>query len=123
MELYTPISDSFLLSLAFAAIFGLGACAHQQSISPEQLASSEAPVRAAVEAGAEKIPSAALYLKLAREEIILGKSLSEKGNERAVTVLERAQADAELALALAQESTTEGEARKLVEESKAATLQ
>ena len=122
MKLYTPISDSFLFLLASAAIFGLGACAHGQVISPEQLSASEGPVRAAVEAGAEKIPSAALYLKLAREELILGKSLDEKGNKRAVTVLERAQADAELALALAQESTTEGEARKLMEEVKAATL-
>jgi hypothetical protein len=104
-------------------LIGLGACAHEQALSPEQLAASEAQVRAAEEAGAEKIPNAALYLKLAREEIIQAKGFAKEGDPRSTSLLGRAQADAELALALAQETATADEAKKLMEEVKAARLQ
>jgi hypothetical protein len=90
---------------------GLGACAHEQVLTAEQIAASEGPVRAAQEAGAAKMPTAALYLRLAEEEVIQSKSLAEKGNKRATTVLARAQADGELALALARQKTSEDEAR------------
>ena len=68
------------------------------------MANAEAAVRAAREVGAERVPSAELQLKLAREEIQKAQALSSDGrNDEADTMLQRAAADAELALALAHE--------------------
>jgi hypothetical protein len=77
------------------------------------MANSAASVRAAEEVDAEKTPQAALHLKLAKEEIDQAKALMADGNnKRAEFVLFRADADAELAVALARETTTKADATK-----------
>ncbi len=61
-------------------------------------------MRGATEVGAGQIPRAALHLKLAEEQIDKAKRFIQDGyNQRAELALRRAQADAELALAIARE--------------------
>jgi hypothetical protein len=77
----------------------------------DQLAASQAALRAAIEVGGTQEPQAALHLKLAREQMDKAKALIEEGdNETAQRVLQRAEADAELARALAKKSTTQAAA-------------
>lgn len=85
----------------------LGACATTQ-LSSDRLSSSEAAIRSADELGAAQVPQAALHLKLAQEQLAQAKKLNEDGdNERADLVLQRANVDAELAVALVKEANAE----------------
>lgn len=82
-----------------------------------QLTASEAAVRAAEVGGAQNDPQSALHLKRAREQVESGKGLIQEGeNERADWVLRRAQADADLALALATEQIRQKKAATAKEE-------
>src|SRR5262245_57931649 len=92
-----------------------GACATAPPPN-ERVATSEAAIRGAREVGAEQVPQAALHLKLAQEAVQKAKGLMQDGdNAEAAFVLLRAQADAELALALARENKTQMEARQVIE--------
>ena len=104
--------------LQWALVLGsLGAAACAGAPPPhEREASSAAAIRSAEEVGAERIPQAALHLKLAHEQFDKGKALMSDGdNSRADYVLLRAQADAELALAFARENKTRTDAQTLIE--------
>jgi hypothetical protein len=69
------------------------------------LASAIAATRGAEEAGAPRVPRAALQLKLANEQIAQSRQMMEDGdNERADFMTLRAYNDAELALAMAREN-------------------
>ncbi len=73
-------------------------------------------MRAATEVGAENSPQASLYLRLAQEELEQGKQLVAAGeNEKAAVAFRRSSADAELALALARDSTAQQEAKAATE--------
>ena len=86
----------------------------------ERAASAEASIRGAQEVGAGSVPSAALSVKLAQEEVQKAKQLMQDGdNKRAELILMRAQADAELALSQAREQQAKAEAEKAVEQVKA----
>jgi hypothetical protein len=86
----------------------------------ERAASAEAAIRGAQEVGAGAVPSAALSVKLAQEEVQKAKQLMQDGdNKRAELILMRAQADAELALSQAREQQAKTEAEKAVEQVKA----
>lgn len=64
---------------------------------------SRAAVRAAEEVGAESLPRSALYLDLAKQQIATAEKLMKNGEqEQAALTLDRARADAELAIALAK---------------------
>lgn len=81
----------------------------------ERMASSEAAVRGAREVGAERVPQASLQLRLSEEQIVRAKQLMADGdNEHADLLLQRAQADAELALSLAREDQARKEAAQVV---------
>lgn len=85
------------------------------SIPPpaDRLASAEAAARSARELGAERDPKAALHLRLADEQIDQAKKLmKDEDNKRADLVLQRAGADAELAVMLAKETAAKAEAEK-----------
>ena len=98
----------------------LPACA-TESRPPAQLGKAEAAIGGAEQVGARGEPQAALYLKLAQEEMEQSKSLAAKGEgERADLMLMRSQADAELALALAQQSKERGEAKQALDQVRAA---
>ncbi|MEO8705345.1 MAG: DUF4398 domain-containing protein [Kofleriaceae bacterium] len=82
-----------------------------------RMASSEGAIRGAQEAGAQKVPAATLYLKLAEEQRAKALELISDGhNGRAASLLARAEADAELAVALAREANAQGEAEKATEQ-------
>jgi hypothetical protein len=77
------------------------------------LASSEGAIRGAREAGADNVPQATLYLKLAEEQRAKALDLVKDGeNHRAAYMLARAEADAELAVALARASSAQADAAK-----------
>lgn len=79
----------------------------------EQLTTAKAAVRSAEELGASGVPAAELHVKLAQEQIAHASKLMEEGeNERAARVLQRAAADAELALALAKEAAARNAAQR-----------
>jgi len=83
---------------------------------PLRTDASTSGIRAAEEAGADKVPQASLHLQLAKEELELAKGLSAKGEkEEAATMLLRAEADGELAVTLSHESAQKAEAQAAVE--------
>jgi hypothetical protein len=105
-------------AVALAALVALVGCGGAPPPT-EKLAASEAAIRGASEVGAEKVPQAALHLKLAQEQIAAAKALiADEENERAELVLMRAQADAELALALARESSAQADAQATIDQVK-----
>jgi hypothetical protein len=96
--------QSFRNSIAIGAtLLGIG-CA-SSPVPTEQLASAQASVRAAQELGATRVPRANLHLRLAQNQVERARQLSKDGdNDRARIVLTRANADAELAVALTREA-------------------
>lgn len=81
------------------------------AIPQDQMTASQAAIRAAEVGGEPGDPQAALLVKKAKDQVEEAKKLIEDGNNhRAEMVLMRAEADAELALALAQELATRSEA-------------
>ena len=77
---------------------------------------STSAIRAAEEVGASNVPSASLYLQLAKEELENAKALAAKGDkEQAESMLLRAQADGELAIALSRGDADKKEAAQAIE--------
>jgi hypothetical protein len=77
---------------------------------------STSAIRAAEEAGASNVPSASLYLQLAKEELESAKVLSVNGDkEQAESMLTRAEADGELAVALSRGDADKKEATQAIE--------
>ncbi len=71
----------------------------------DQMVATEAALRAAKEVGAGTDPQAQLHAKLAEEQLDRARQLMEDvENEEAQRMLERAKADAELALALSRKA-------------------
>lgn len=106
-------------TLACAAGILLMACGSSFPPPSERLATAEAASRTARELQADKEPQAALHLRLASEQIETAKALMSSGdNKRADEILQRASADAELAVQLAKEASTRKEAQETVEELK-----
>jgi regulator of protease activity HflC (stomatin/prohibitin superfamily) len=101
------LAGSVLLA---AVIAGCG------SSPPVNREASTSAIRAAEEAGASTVPSASLYLQLAKEELENAKVLAAKGDkEQAESMLLRAQADAELAAALSRGDADKTEATQAIE--------
>lgn len=70
----------------------------------ERLSDAQAAERSARELGADQQPAAQLSLKLAQDQIAAAeKAIANDENERADSLLVRAKADAELAIAQARE--------------------
>jgi hypothetical protein len=106
--------------LALAVALGVAGCASAPAPTA-RMASSQATIRAAEAVGAERVPRAALHLKYARDQVAEAQTLIRADeNERAAAVLQRAEADAELALALTKEAQMRGEAQRAVAEASAA---
>jgi hypothetical protein len=98
----------------------LAACAPSYAAPVQRMADAQSAHRAAIEAGAEKDPQAQLHLKLAEEQFAKAKTLLEQDeNRRADFLLIRSKADAELALAMAQEKET----REAAEQARAKTAE
>jgi hypothetical protein len=98
-----------LVSIAAIAAIGCGGAA----IPHDQLASSQAAIRAAEEVGAKNYPTAELHLKFAKDQVEKARGLiADDENEEAKLVLQRAQADAELAIAITKESAVRAQAEQ-----------
>jgi Domain of unknown function (DUF4398) len=86
-------------------------------VPQEALSAAEADTKGAEVGGAAENPKAALHLKLAKEEIQKAKDLINDGdNEAAARTIDRAQVDAQLALALAREGKARAEADEAKEQ-------
>jgi hypothetical protein len=93
----------------------IAGCASGPAFNQSSEASTSA-IRAAEEVGSANVPRASLYLQLAKEELEGAKKLSEKGEkEQAASMLLRAEADAELSVALSHEQAEKTEAVQAME--------
>jgi regulator of protease activity HflC (stomatin/prohibitin superfamily) len=98
-------------SVLFAAV--IAGCGSSPAVDKE---ASTSAIRAAEEVGASNIPSASLYLQLAKEELENAKGLAAKGDkEEAESMLLRAKADGELAVALSRGDADKAEATQAIE--------
>ena len=79
----------------------------------------EAPtsaIRAAEEAGASAVPTASLYLQLAKDQLVKAQDLAAAGEQaQAESMLLRAEADAEVAVALSRGDADKKEAAQAIE--------
>ena len=100
-------------SLLFAA--AIAGCAGGPAFNQSSEASKSA-IHAAEEVGATDVPRASLYLQMAKEELESARQLAAKGDkEEAASLLLRAEADAELSVALSHEQTERTEAAQAIE--------
>ena len=96
--------DTYLFWLTISAMSALGACGGA-AVPQEALSAAQASAKGAEVGGAQEDPKAQLHLKLAHEQIEKAKKLiADDENEEAARIIDRAQVDADLALALAQEA-------------------
>ena len=94
---------------------GVG-CASATPPVNEKAAESSASIRAAEEVGATHDPSAALYLQLAKEEFEHARVLTGPDDkDRANRLLMRAEADAQLSLALARSENEKAAAQGAID--------
>lgn len=101
------MTGSILLAIVLAG------CGSTPEVNKE---ASTSAIRAAEESGASGVPSASLYLQLAKEELEKGKILAENGDkEQAESMLMRAQVDGELAVALSRSETDKTKAKDAIE--------
>ncbi len=112
------LGKNLLIALACASAAGCMTTGTQARLPPGRIAQAESAIQAAEEAGANtKNPSAALHLRMAREEADAAKRYAaDHSDRRAETMLIRAVVDADLAKALAVDTTTRLEAQKLRDE-------
>lgn len=108
-----------MMTLAVAATAMALLTAGCASNAPLKTEASTSGIRAAEEVGADKVPQASLHLQLAKEELQLAEQLSAaEEKDKATSMLQRAEADAELAVALSREDAEKGEARDAMEKVK-----
>jgi hypothetical protein len=106
------------LNIAFAAgsilvAMMIAGCGSAPEVNKE---ASTSAIRAAEESGASGVPSASLYLQLAKEELEKGKALAANDEqEEAESMLLRAQVDGELAVALSRSEADKTEAKDAIE--------
>jgi outer membrane murein-binding lipoprotein Lpp len=104
--------EIMLLSLAVVATAVLAGCASV----PLRTEESTSGIRAAEAVGAADVPQAALHLQFAKEELQSAQKLAKKGEkEQAVSMLTRAEADAELAVVLSREDSEKTQTRAAME--------
>ena len=101
---------------AGAAVF-VAAIAAGCASTPLHTEAATSGIRAADEVGAAEVPQAALHLQLATEELARARAYAADNEpERAASMLMRAEADAELAVALSRESAERSEATAAIEQ-------
>jgi hypothetical protein len=100
-----------LASVMVMVALGGAACA-----TPGAVKNTDGPasaIRAAEELGAARVPQASVRLQLAKEELTREQTMTGAFNQRrAAMLLERSQADAELALALTRNQAAQSGAVK-----------
>jgi len=108
-----------IFSLVLVASF-VSACGGSMPPPTQRMADAQAAERSARELGANSVPAAQLSLTLAEEQIAQAKkAMADDDNERADSLLRRAKADAELAIALARETGAKVGTQEAVKDSAA----
>jgi len=105
-----------LVTIAGSFLFGLliAGCGSSPAVVDDELSTSS--IRAAEEIGASDISSASLYLQLAKEELVKAQTFAENGDKKkAESMLLRASADGELAIALSKSDADKKEATEEIE--------
>ncbi|MCP3099071.1 DUF4398 domain-containing protein [Myxococcus sp. K15C18031901] len=105
-----------LAAVLFTTLMG---CASQQvtHISNKERTEAVASMRAAEGAGASRVPEAARHLEFARQQINRGEELLlDKDKEGAELSFMQADADADLAYAIAQSTQLEAQARQTTQQ-------
>jgi hypothetical protein len=101
-------------AMACGLVLSLTACGGG---TPPSESAAQAAVRAAEVGGAADNPTAALHLKYARDQVDTAKKLiDEEDYEKASALLARAEADAELALALSRVENARAEAQSALDD-------
>jgi hypothetical protein len=104
-----------------ASWLGLG-CGASFPVPTQDLSEAVSAERGAVELGAPNHPEAQLHLALAREQIAQANiAIKDGDNGRADTLLRRARADAELAIALTRDQKAKTGAKDAAAQSNAQT--
>lgn len=94
-------ASALLLPVALAVATGCGSAA----VPASQVSETQATIRAAQEIGAERTPRAAMHLKMARDQSQYARALAADGDTvEAWYFLRRAEADADLAIAITREA-------------------
>lgn len=92
-------------SLVLALLLSAATACAARPLPAARVGSAEAAVRSAREHGATRLPEAALHLRLAEDQVTRARRLIDEGElEHAEWLLVRAEADANLADALAREA-------------------
>jgi hypothetical protein len=100
-------------AIAMGAMWLLGCASGPVPVA--QMARTQAAIRTADEVGADKLPRAAYHLQLAKEESEHAREVIAKGERRqAASLLDRAEADANLSVALARENQQKLDAQAAV---------
>lgn len=103
--------------VCFSIASGVAVACGGAPVPHDQMSAAQAAVRAAEVGGAQSDPQAALQLKRANDQIAEAKARIEDGdNEEALRLLQRAEADAEVALVMAQEQSGRTAAMKAQQE-------
>jgi hypothetical protein len=107
----TPMTALKAWACLPALLFAVG-CA-SAPLPTQQMSETQGAIRAADELGAARYPRANLHLKMAKDQARHAELLiRDEQMEEARAVLQRAEADAELALTLAREAQLRSEARE-----------
>jgi len=103
-----------MMRLAATLLFATGMVACGSSaMPPAKVAETQSSISAAAAVGAEQNPQAALHLKMARDQLAEAQSLIDAGkNDAARLVLERADADAQVALIITREAEASAGVKK-----------
>jgi hypothetical protein len=108
------------IALGLVALSALVAGCASTPLPADRMGNAQASIRGAEVAGARSEPTAALHLRLAQENYDKAMKMAKDGDgDRAKLVLQRAEADAELALLLAKENTERTEAQRMLEQMRA----
>ena len=92
--------------------FSVVACGGS-SLPPAKVADTQSSITAASAVGADQHPQAALHLKMARDQLKQAQGLIDDGkDDQAKLVLERADADAQVALMLTREAEASANVKK-----------
>src|SRR4051812_47415515 len=108
------------LLIASLVVISMAGCAHTDVRIHDDQIRTEASILSAQRTGATNLPAAAEHLQLAEEENAAARRLIDSGDvDRARTVLKRAAADADLAVALAEEAPLRSQADEVLRQAKA----
>jgi hypothetical protein len=108
-----------IATITIPLLLALG-CAGNYPAPTQQMADVMAANRSANELGAQNNPKAQLHLKFSEEQLKQAKdAMAKDDNKVADSLLMRARADAELAIALTREDMAKSEASKAVDQSDA----